>query len=638
MPTVLQNVVFPQERDPDVLPLYVDGISEDGDQAADKRWEPVVDVLDRHTARIPDGSRISFGTYFNAFPASYWQRWTEVRSVELVVRLSGEGTIVVYRSDAAGVAQQIDVRPVANAEARFSLDLSTFPDGGWLWFDVAAHAAGASLDQAQWVTESEPVRGGKASIGITTHNKPDYCAATLASLAASPALRESIDTIFVIDQGDRHVEDEPGFETTSAALGDTLQVIRQPNLGGSGGFSRAMAETLERPDSAFVQLLDDDVVIEPEAMRRGIVFAYYTSIPTIVGGHMLDLLHRPSLHALAEVIDDDTFAWHPVDDDQMPHDLRRSNLRQSPLLHRRHDADFNGWWMCLIPTSTIREVGLAIPAFIKWDDAEFCLRAREAGTPTVSLPGVALWHISWSGKDDFLDWQAYFHARNRIVAALLHSPAPRGGSLLKHSRRMDLKHLIAMQYYPVALRHRALRDVLSGPGHMMATLPTRLTYSRRLARGYRETEVISSADPAFASLRGPQTYDEAVDDAPRGWRLAALTASSLFRLWWRSPRPERLAQPEVEIANADFLWWRLPDLDSALVPTADGSAKTVYVRDRARFRSQLADSIRLHRALRRRWNALSAEYRAASAELTSLEAWLAVFAAGEDSRTEPRRT
>jgi galactofuranosylgalactofuranosylrhamnosyl-N-acetylglucosaminyl-diphospho-decaprenol beta-1,5/1,6-galactofuranosyltransferase len=73
------------------------------------------------------------------------------------------------------------------------------------------------------------------------------------------------------------------------------------------------------------------------------------------------------------------------------------------------------------PDEIIREVGLALPAFIKWDDAEYSLRAREAGFPTVSVPGVALWHVSWVGKDDSIDWQAYFHARNRIVAGLLHS-------------------------------------------------------------------------------------------------------------------------------------------------------------------------------------------------------------------------
>lgn len=43
------------------------------------------------------------------------------------------------------------------------------------------------------------------------------------------------------------------------------------------------------------------------------------------------------------------------------------------------------------------------------------LRARAAGSPTVSMRGVAVWHMAWSDKDDAIDWQAYFHLRNRLV-------------------------------------------------------------------------------------------------------------------------------------------------------------------------------------------------------------------------------
>ena len=63
-----------------------------------------------------------------------------------------------------------------------------------------------------------------------------------------------------------------------------------------------------------------------------------------------------------------------------------------------------------------------MPLFIKWDDSEFGLRAKQAGYPTVSFPGAAVWHVPWTDKNDALDWQSYFHQRNRFIAALLHSP------------------------------------------------------------------------------------------------------------------------------------------------------------------------------------------------------------------------
>ncbi len=491
MTYTLQNAVLPLDRDPDLLPLYVDPetwSTIDEEPVRVSNVAQLANILDRRRARVVAGRRVSFGTYFNAFPASYWQHWTAVRQVRLTVRTTGDVTILVYRSNGGGTKQRLDTREARgeNTSTVFDLVLDQYSDGGWIWFDVAADRTDATFEGAEWTTEQEPVRGGKASIGITTYNKPDYCVETLNALADAPDVLDVVDRVFLVDQGTDLVEAQDAYPAVAERLGDTLQLLRQPNLGGSGGFARAMVETLAREGSDFVQLLDDDVRIEPESIRRSVVFGRYASVPTIVGAHMFDLLDRPKLHAWAEVVDDAPFMWRALFQERLPHDFSVANLRQSPLLHMRLDADYNGWWMCLIPTSILREIGLSLPAFIKWDDAEFCVRARDAGYPTVSMPGVALWHVSWVGKDDSIDWQAYFHARNRIVAALLHSRTPRGGTLIRHSRRVDLKHLMMMQYYPVELRLRALRDVLSGPEHMRANsrppCPTRARWRRSTPR------------------------------------------------------------------------------------------------------------------------------------------------------------
>ena len=636
MPHVLQNVVFPTDRDPDLLPLYVDPetwsvIDEEPVRVSNRAQ--LGNILGRTTARIVAGRRVSFGTYFNAFPASYWQHWTPVRQVTLTVDTEGTATILVYRSNGAGVRQRIETREVEGvAQSTFDLVLDQYSDGGFIWFDIVADDDTAIFRGAQYSTEQEPARAGKASIGITTYNKPDYCVGTLQALAAEPEVLELIDRIFLVDQGDRRVDAEAEYPDVAASLGDTLQVITQPNLGGSGGFARAMSESLERPESDFVQLLDDDVRIEPESLRRSVVFGRFASTPTIVGAHMFDLLDRPKLHAWAEVIDDAPFMWRALYQEKLPHDFSVANLRQSPILHQRLDADYNGWWMCLIPLSIIREVGLALPAFIKWDDAEFCIRARNAGFPTVSMPGVALWHVSWVGKDDSIDWQAYFHARNRIVAALLHSPVPDGGTLLRHSRRVDLKHLMMMQYYPVALRHRALRDILSGPQHMRANLATAMPAARALAKSFPETVVHKDAGVPLRARRGRVVFKKLKNhefDSPSGWRLRWFTATTLIAHWLHAPKPENVSHPEVEFGKLDAHWWRVPLYDSALVSAADGSGKNIYTRDRAQYRRMLRETVLLHRRLRREWPALSAKYRAAAVELSSVDAWRRTF--GEDS-------
>ena len=632
MTHVLQNVVFPLDRDPDLLPLYIDPdtwSTIDAEPVRVSNRAHLGNVLGRTRSRIVPGGRVSFATYFNAFPASYWQHWTSVRQVRLTVRLTGRATILVYRSNGGGTRQRLETEEAkGDSISTFDIPLTQYSDGGWIWFDIVADDEAAVFEGAQWSTEEEPVRSGKASIGITTYNKPDYCIETLRHLAESPDVLELIDRVFVIDQGDQRVDAEADYERIASQLGDTLQIVTQPNLGGSGGFSRAMTESLKRPESEFVQLLDDDVRIEPESLRRSVVFGRFTTNPTIVGGHMFDLLDRPKLHAWAEVIDDKPFMWRNLFQDRMPHDFGETNLRQNPVLHMRMDADYNGWWMCLIPLQIIREIGMALPAFIKWDDAEFCVRAGRAGYATVSMPGIALWHVSWLGKDDAIDWQAYFHIRNRLVAALLHSRSERGGTLLRHSRRVDLKHLMMMQYYPVELRLRALEDVLSGPGHMRRNLATAMPEARAIASQFPETRIHKDVDNILRSRKGRQVFSRLkrnVFDSPTGFALRWFTATTLIRHWFHTPRPENVMTPEAEFGKGDANWWRIPLFDSVLVSAADGSGKNIYTRDRAAFRRMLVSTMKLHWQLRRRWPRLARAYRQQAHRLSSSETWAEIF-------------
>lgn len=637
MTHILQNVVFPLDRDPDLLPLYADpetwsSIDEEPVRVSSRAH--IGNILGRTSVRVVAGRRVSLGTYFNAFPASYWQHWTPLKEVRLTVRVEGDATVLVYRSTSKGIRQRLAIREVSGtSESHFDLQLNQYSDGGWIWFDVIADAKPAVLLGGEWTTEEEPARTGKASIGTTTYNKPDYCVATLTALADAPDALALVDRIFLIDQGTQKVKDQAGYAEVAERLGETLQIIEQPNLGGSGGFARSMYETLQREESDFVQLLDDDVEIEPESLRRSIVFGRYATTPTIVGGHMFDLLDRPKLHAWAEVVDRKPFMWRTLYQEVMPHDFGAQNLRQSPELHMRMDADYNGWWMTLIPKDVIREIGLSLPAFIKWDDAEYSIRAGAAGYSTVSLPGVALWHVSWVGKDDSIDWQAYFHARNRIVAALLHSPEPHGGHLIRHSRRADLKHLMMMQYYPAELRARALRDVLSGPEHMWGNLATAMPAARALQSEFAETRVIKDRDTVLKSRFGRRVYtvERLVEkpENPTGLALRIFTARTLLNHWFHKPKAANVTQPEVEIGKEDAAWWRVPEFDSALVSAADGSGKVIYTRDRAKFRQMLPESIRLHAELRRNWPELSRQYRAALSELTSTERWHETFTKGQ---------
>jgi galactofuranosylgalactofuranosylrhamnosyl-N-acetylglucosaminyl-diphospho-decaprenol beta-1,5/1,6-galactofuranosyltransferase len=673
---VVQRVVFPGD-DLDVVPLYVETNPERG--AAELASELLAESLTgtkavtaaapaahavvgetqpgirfsglpahlageagpRRSAAISEGCRVSFATYFNAFPASYWRRWTTVDSVTLRLRLAGEATILLYRSAAKGHSfpvETIRVEAYGPEAVERTLPLTPFIDGGWYWFDIVAGPGGTTLIEAEWATPAGPGRAaltGRISIGITTINRPQFMLDQLRTLGEAAGLLDLIDAVYVVDQGTVRLTDHPDFADAAKKVGVRLQVITQDNLGGSGGFSRAMDETLRAGQSDYLLILDDDVNLEPEGVLRAVAFADLARRPTIVGGHMFSMYDRSVLHAFAEAIAPRTWWWGAAPNTKARHDFGRRNLRNTPWLHRRADSDYNGWWMCLIPTRIIGEIGLALPAFIKWDDAEYALRAREGGYPTVSMPGVAAWHVPWADKNDALDWQAYYHLRNRLVVALLHSPFRHGGGLIAESAERQLQNLLSMQYSTAAIRLLAIEDVLSGPAHLHRDIRTKMARLAELRRPFSDAQDaadIESFPPA--RRKPPDNLKGSTTPTDKIGLLAKAAAGTARQL--KPPRKGARQRPQMALPYQDASWWVLAKLDSALVSAADGTSAAWYQRDRKLFRSLGWRSAILHARLRRQWPRLAADYRAAAADFTSPTRWRETFEASrDDSPGEP---
>jgi galactofuranosylgalactofuranosylrhamnosyl-N-acetylglucosaminyl-diphospho-decaprenol beta-1,5/1,6-galactofuranosyltransferase len=662
---VLQRVVFPGD-DLDIVPLYVEtnmerGASELAAELANEALTnskagtvsvPVAnaavgetqssirfgadvpgylidDAGPRRSALIREGCRVSFATYFNAFPASYWRRWTTVESVTLRIRLAGESKIVLYRSTAKGFSHPVETISVDADEPETiqrTLPLAPFIDGGWYWFDIIAGPRGTTLIEADWLGLVRSAPSGRVSLGITSFNQHDYMLDKLRVLGDASEIHELIDRVYVVDQSTEPLTDQPGFADAAKKLGDRLQVIRQGNIGGSGGFARAMDETVRAGRADYVLLSDDDVKLEPEGILRAATFADLARKPVIVGGHMFSLHDRSLLHAYAEAVEPHKWWWGPAPNTKARHDFGRRNLRNTPWLHRRADSDYNGWWECLIPVKVIEEIGLALPAFIKWEDAEYGVRARNHGVPTVSLPGVGSWQVPWDDKDDARDWQAYYHLRNRIVSALLHSPQPKGGALISESLERQLQSLLSMQYSTVAIRLLAIEDVLTGPEHMHREMGSKLAQIRELRAEYPDAVSAAELDAFPPPRRKPPEAVKSSTTPTNKFNLMTKAGAGTVRQF-RRPRAGAMKRPQMGLPYQDAGWWVLAGMDSALVSNAEGTSASWYKRDPRLFRSIGRRSLRLHRRLRRQWPKLAAQYRAAAADFNSPERWRETFAA-----------
>ncbi|NED68391.1 glycosyltransferase family 2 protein, partial [Streptomyces sp. SID10244] len=307
---------------------------------------------------------------------------------------------------------------------------------------------------------------------------------------------------------------------------------------------------------------------------------------------------------------DHNFAKHPLRD--------RENSKN---LHRRIDVDGNGWWMCMIPRECAESIGLPMPLFIKWDDWEFALRAARAGYPTATVPGIAIWHMAWSDKDDAIDWQAYFHLRNRLVVASLIQDGPIDG-ILKSMVKATSKHLLCLEYSTVAIQNEAIRDFLAGPDHIRDLLPTALPKIAQMRKQYPDAVVLPSATEL------PRTSGEATHLGTRVPVGTVAKIKSLAAAVINNARPADPRHHEVPQANyppIEARWFSLGRVDGVTVTTADGRGVVYRQRDRDKMIALAKESAALVRELRERFPQMRETYRAKHQELTSQESWARVF-------------
>jgi galactofuranosylgalactofuranosylrhamnosyl-N-acetylglucosaminyl-diphospho-decaprenol beta-1,5/1,6-galactofuranosyltransferase len=235
------------------------------------------------------------------------------------------------------------------------------------------------------------------------------------------------------------------------------------------------------------------------------------------------------------------------------------------------------------------------------------------------MPGTAIWHMAWSDKDDAIDWQAYFHLRNRLVVSALHWDAPVNG-LLKSSIKATLKHLLCLEYSTVAIQNKAIEDFLAGPEHIFSILESALPAVRAMRQEYPDAVVL----PAATSLPAPSgrtgAHKPPVALPSIGLRLARGLLHQL-----READPAHHERPQLNVATQDARWFLLCNVDGVTVTTADGRGVVYRQRDRAKMFELLKASLRQHLRLYRQYDRMRRVYREALPVLSSQQKWRTVL-------------
>lgn len=594
-------------------------------------------VLSRNSLCVAAGKHVSLCTFFNAFPASYWQHWTRVKTVKFTARVEGAGALQLMRSTGRGLTYPVqkfefDSSNQTNQPAQvisYEIPMTGLADGGYFWFDAKASDSSCfTVSDAEWsVPRTNKVQSGKQpqsnstfSIAITTFNRPSYCHNQLKAIAENKALRARLDTIYCTDQGTDLVKNQPGFNETSANLGSQLTYIQQANLGGSGGFSRGMFETLKAGKSSYTMLLDDDAISETECILRALQFADYTIKPAIIGGGMLHLDNRTVLYTQGERFTRNNVWMKPSQNLDYNHDFAAITLQDCPERHQRIDTDYNGWWMSLIPTAIMKEIGLSLPVFIKFDDTEYSIRALEHGYHTICLPGVAVWHQAWHDKDPSRTWEEYFFQRNRWICGLLHCTHPSLRFAIE-MLRSDLASGLKLAYSAMRLHHMGLQDILRGPQYIVDSMPQKLGEVRKARQSFSDTQPVSDEALISEVLREHVSPFTAHDAKALRKTQKRATIKALFAHEKHTKNP----RPEVAIPAQDVSWPSFVGVNTAIVTAPDGTTLNLFQRDSKLFRKMLRADALLALKMLRKWKKLSREYR--SYDMASVESWEQIFRA-----------
>lgn len=587
-------------------------------------------VRERQRLVVHPGSEVSLDTYFGRFPASYWQRWTVVNSVDIEVTASGSGRISVVASDIDGETRTVaarDVTDLRGEKVTLTAELDKFVDGGFLWVQFATGDDDLVVERLRW-TVTPPHRLRPTAVVICTYNRADDCVKTLQALGGDPEPLDVLDAIYVVDQGSDTVESRPQFADIEKALGGRLRYLRQPNLGGAGGFGRGMYEVTEAArvnrdaEHANLLFMDDDVLCDPEIAIRLTAFANRTPEPTIVGGQMLRLLHPTRLLAGAEyanfaqlkpgrvvmnALDDADLLGEEVDEDGIP--TGRPNRGD-----RRVDADYNAWWSCLIPAEVVAKIGLPLPLFFQWDDVEYGYRARANGFATVTLPGAGLWHADFDWKDPD-KWNEYFAVRNSMIVCALHAEIDP-----KHTARVITsritRYLLTMQYGLAATVLKAVEDFQRGPEFLHDGGVSAAKEVFALRADYPDTVMHEASDvPGLNSGSIPL-----IQAGPKPTRNRLVMLKRLVYLVLG-----RTVHRVGAVSQQDATWWHVSQFATAVV--TDGSQGGVRLRRRDRETTvRLAkQAARVLRQLIAEMPRLRQEYRAAVPELTSRENWRRLY-------------
>jgi galactofuranosylgalactofuranosylrhamnosyl-N-acetylglucosaminyl-diphospho-decaprenol beta-1,5/1,6-galactofuranosyltransferase len=438
--------------------------------------------------RLDPGAEVDFDGYFNALFACVPVQLSSLRRMRLCLRLSGSGAVRLQRRDANGSVRTVveqHYTTLQDEEVFLDLNLSGDDENARFYPQVVATDSSLHVHEGGWIACQDEMRPVHLNVVICTHRKQEYLEKNVKALLEYAPLRSESWSLLVVDNAS---EIPPDFFPHPR-----VRVIQQQNVGGAGGFTRGLMESM-RGEATHVLFMDDDAITPPESVYRILQVHRHANRECCFGGAMLDL-YRPhemwESCAHIQLQDIRTLVSHhnrwPLDDPRKLDDLC--------VLEKPKSTQFCGWWFFSLPVDAAKSCGLPLPCFIRGDDQEYGIRLFAKGFPSYPFPGVGTWHEAFYAKP--ATWITYFIVYNQLLLASFHEYW--AFDHLVHAMEDHVSRaLVLADYGSVEQALNAMEDYLKGPEHLMNSIPsTRLERALATSRQHQLEQIPYAEKPTI---------------------------------------------------------------------------------------------------------------------------------------------
>lgn len=384
--------------------------------------------IDRDRITLASGDSLHLGGYMNCFDAGQWRRCTSLRYVAVQVHGSGQFRISCRAHDHATSYDVVTTD--RHTDEVLWIDL---PQSGQLSLTLIA-VDDAEITDVRWLTDRPP-NPIRPVICVTHYRQEAAVAQNMEALAELAVPRIVIDNSRTL----------PNLEGVT--------IFPNRNLGGSGGFARAIIEA-KNMDATHAIFMDDDATCSPEAIKRMLsLLRYANNRNTAVVGAMVSDLRPDEIWENGATFNK---RCRP-----RSHRLRLSNFGAVyGMLGRQSAAKpanyYGGWWLFGFPLSAVTT--LPFPYFVRGDDISFSLSNPFAFE---TIAGVFAVQPDFVAKETA--FSLYLDLRNHLHQHLVHDAIAIGRlQIATIAIGFVAKSIFRMHYACATAQIWAWQDVMKG--------------------------------------------------------------------------------------------------------------------------------------------------------------------------------